>query len=183
MILRLDPAGGDFAAQPLGRRGGGVETNKLAPGRFKRRRDAVKAVDQRNLGFPPLARTIAGAQARERLLRIGRLLSRLPAGGGAAVCAIRRKADLGGGRVCGSSAGTLPAHGQGGGGPPPRHALVPIANGDLSRKSARFAQSERKRLLTRCHGNGFSMRVPVALKRAATKTFCRELSSTSRSRS
>ena len=57
----LEPARGDFAAQPLGRRGRGVETDKLAPRGFERRPDAVKAVDQRNLGLPPLARTIAGA--------------------------------------------------------------------------------------------------------------------------
>ena len=57
----LKPAGGDFGAQPLGRRGRGVETDKLAPRGFERRPDAVKAVDQRNLGLPPLARTIAGA--------------------------------------------------------------------------------------------------------------------------
>src|SRR5277367_876521 len=56
----LEPASGNFAAQPLGRRGRGVETNKLAPRGLERRPDAVKAVDERNLGLPPFARTVAG---------------------------------------------------------------------------------------------------------------------------
>ena len=55
----LEPAGGDFRAQPLGRRGRSVEPDKLAPRGFERRPDAVKAIDQRNLGLPPLAGTIA----------------------------------------------------------------------------------------------------------------------------
>ena len=56
----LEPARGDFGAEPLGRCGCGVKTDKLAPGGVERRPDAVKAVDQRNLGLPPLAWTIAG---------------------------------------------------------------------------------------------------------------------------
>jgi hypothetical protein len=56
----LEPAGGDLAAQPLGRRGRGVKADKLAPRGFERRPDAVKSVDQRNLGLPPRARPIAG---------------------------------------------------------------------------------------------------------------------------
>ena len=78
----LEPARGDLAAEPLGRRGRGVETDKLAPRGFERRPDAVKAVDERNLGLPPLAWTVAGACALERRLRFGALPLLQPRGGG-----------------------------------------------------------------------------------------------------
>src|ERR1700727_97810 len=70
----LEPARGDSRAEPLGSRGRGVETNKLALRGLERRPDAVKAVDERNLGLPPFARTVAGACMLERPL----LLDALP---------------------------------------------------------------------------------------------------------
>ena len=156
----LDPAGGDFAAQPLGRRGGGVETNKLAPGRFERRRDAVKAVDQRNLGFPPLTRTIAGAQARERLLRIGRpafsSARRRRAGGlrDPKEGGLGRRSRL---RVIGWNAPCAWSKRR-------RSAATTRPRSHRKRRSqpARArgsANPKAKRPLTRCHGNGFSLRV------------------------
>src|ERR1700735_4613439 len=69
----LEPASGDCGAEPLGRRGRGVETNKLAPWGFERRSDAVKAIDQRNLCLAPLARTIPGGWAGKRLLSLSAL--------------------------------------------------------------------------------------------------------------
>ena len=62
MILVSSPRAAISPLKPLGRGGRGVETDKLAPRGFERRRDAVKAVDERNLRLPPLARTIAWAR-------------------------------------------------------------------------------------------------------------------------
>src|ERR1700729_4630655 len=56
----LEPAGGDFATQPVGCRSRGVKADEFAPRGFERRRYAVKTVDERNLGLAPLARPIAG---------------------------------------------------------------------------------------------------------------------------
>src|ERR1700683_3095259 len=78
----LEPASGDFGAEPLGSRGRGVEANELAPRGFERRHDAMKAVDKRNLGLPPFARTVAGAYTVERLLRLGALPFLRPRSGG-----------------------------------------------------------------------------------------------------
>src|ERR1700677_1906509 len=81
----LEPARGDFGAEPLGSRGRGVETNKLAPRGLERRPDAVKAVDERNLGVPPFARTVAGACMLERPLRLDALPFLQPRSGGRGV--------------------------------------------------------------------------------------------------
>src|ERR1700722_20561973 len=101
----LEPAGGDFATQPVGCRSRGVKADEFAPRGFERRRYAVKTVDERNLGLAPLARPIAG-RARGRLSRLGGLRSRPPAN------ARRRFARSGGRRTW--TAGTLAGHPLGG---------------------------------------------------------------------
>src|ERR1700723_759643 len=78
----LEPAGGDVAAEPLGRRGRRIETDKLAPRGFERRPDAVKAIDERNLGLPPLAWTVAPACTPGSLVRFGALAFLQARGGG-----------------------------------------------------------------------------------------------------
>src|ERR1700727_3096140 len=92
----LEPAGGDLATEPLGGRGRGVETDKLAPWGFERRPDAVKAIDERNLGHPPLAWTVAGACALGSLLRFGALPFLQPRGGGRQIARSERGRTWGG---------------------------------------------------------------------------------------
>src|ERR1700722_20121851 len=137
----LEPASGDFGAEPLGRRGRGVETNKLAPRGFERRSDAVKAVDERNLGLPTFARTLAGACTLERLLRLGALAFLQARGGGRRIARSEgrrtRAAVAFTGHRLKRSLGIIKAAAV------RRHdAPSPMANGDLSRKSAPVRRSE-----------------------------------------
>src|ERR1700734_3390093 len=146
----LEPAGGDLAAEPLGGRGRRVETDKLAPRGFERRPDAVKAIDERNLGLPPLAWTVAGACALGSLLRFGALPFLQPRGGG------RRIARSEGRRTWAAVAFTghrlnVPARDEGGCSPPGR-AQFPSQTAISAARARRVGQFESERLLTRCHG-------------------------------
>ena len=102
----FEPAGGDFGAEPLGRRRGRVETDELAPRRVKRRRDTVEAIEERDFCFPPLAGTISASRAPGRRSCVGGLRSR-SARSRQRACAIWERSGSGGGCACGSSAGTL----------------------------------------------------------------------------
>ena len=103
----FEPARGDFGAEPLGRGRRRVEADQLAARRLERRSDAVKAIDPRNLGLPPLrpdvpvaaiARAAAAPTRRAAASSRRRRVSGISAG--------RPKACWICGRDCGSSART-----------------------------------------------------------------------------
>ena len=71
--LGLDPARGDFSAEPLGSRRRDVEADQLAPRRLEGSGDAVKSIDARHLRLPPLVRVSEARRARRRRRRLRRL--------------------------------------------------------------------------------------------------------------
>src|ERR1700733_3707171 len=151
----LEAASGDFATQPLRSRSCGVETNKLAPRGFERRPDAVKAVDERNLGVPPFARTVARACMLERPLRLDALPFLQPRSGGRRIARSEgrrtRPAVAFTGHRLKRSLRTIKAAAVRRRGAPsfPSQTAISVA------RAPRSANPKSERLLTPCHGSGF----------------------------